>query len=170
MRDAHVFMGPSLRVPVELSQRRSVTEFRDNTDMPRPPTLPANLETIGQRVRWWRAYRRLSRKELATACGMAPSTLGDLENDITVQGKYLHLIAAELRLRPEYIQSGTGEPESDSPPEPPASPADDFPWMALGISKSEFARFDNIERTFFLAKAFEAVAEIKNKRKKDRKA
>ena len=78
--------------------------------MPRPPGLP-RFATIGPRIRWWREYRDIDRRTLARTVGIPYSTFADLENDRAKSTKKLRQIAAELRLRPEYLETDEGEPE-----------------------------------------------------------
>src|SRR3984957_16168858 len=64
--------------PRNSCQRLSVTEFRHNTVMGRPASLP-KFDIIGKRVKWWREYREISRKDFAKKIPMPSSTLSDLE-------------------------------------------------------------------------------------------
>lgn len=164
-REDHVVdvaMRSSLRLAVDHSQRLPVTEFRENYGMPKPVDMPGNLKKIGQRVRWWRDYRKISRRDLAKKVGYSYSGLSDLELGESTASEKLHLIAAELGLNPHYLETGDGEPEAGFPQEPPP-PADDWPFPA--ISKSRFRRLNRIERSYAETKLLEALAEIEAERR-----
>lgn len=166
IRDAHVVMRPSLRVPVELSQRRPVTGVRENCGMPRPKEMPSNLDTIGKRVRWWRGYRKIDRKSLAKLCGMSTTALSDLELDRTEKGSFLHVIAANLRLNPHYLQTGKGEPEAEHAQEPPAQEA---AWPLPGVPRHRVEKLNPIERSYAESALLTALAEIEAERRKAKK-
>lgn len=166
-REDHLLMGSSIREPVRLRQRVPVTGLPDNSCMPRPKDMPHDLDTIGQRVRWWRGHRKLSRRELAKACGMAPSTLSDLELDLTEQGKSLHLIAAKLRLNAHYLQHGKGEPEMEYEQEAPPEP---FKWPFEAIPVSKLEKLNTIERSYLETKMLMAMQEIEAERRKTKKS
>jgi len=166
MRDAHVLMGRSLRVPVDRCQRPPVTALRDNRGMPRPSEMPDNLDTIGARVRWWRRYRRHSVQKFAKMCGMAPSTLTDLELNRTQKGKSLHLIAARLRLHANYLETGKGEPEIDFV----QGPSEDGDWPLPAVQKQRLDDLNMIERAYAENKLLEALADIDAERRKSKKA
>ena len=161
MRDAHVFMAPKIREPVEKGQRLSVTEIRDNLAMPRPPELKP-MSTIGARVRWWREYRGLSRAQLSKAARMGLSTLSDLELDRQKGTSKLHLVAAALKLNPHYLETDKGEPEvgfSQPPPDEPEA------WPFPDISPREFAALSRAERHYAQTKLKEVLAEMAADRK-----
>lgn len=130
MRDAQVVaaMGASLRKPVILRQRQSVTDFRENGGMTRPVGLP-RFATLGPRIRWWREYRerttgetRFDRRAFARTVGIPYSTFADLENDRAKSTKKLRQIAAELSLRVEYLETDEGEPEALASPSTSIAP------------------------------------------------
>src|SRR5690606_27046811 len=52
-RDAQLLMSPSLRHPVDVSQRHTVTAFRDTMDMPKSVDIP-RFDTLGARIVYWR--------------------------------------------------------------------------------------------------------------------
>lgn len=166
IRPAHVVMRPSIRESVELSQRLPVTAIRKTIGMPRPKEMPNDLSTIGKRVRWWREYRKLERVELAQLCGMSPTALSDLELDRTKQGRYLHVIAANLHLNPHYLQKGKGEPEAEFVQEAPQEPA----WPFPGIARTRLEKLNTIERSYAETKLAEALGEIEAERRKSKKA
>ena len=129
--------------------------------------MPSGLDTIGKRVRWWRDYRGYGRKDLAQLCHMSATALSDLELDRTKKGSYLHLIAAQLRLNPHYLETGKGEPESeyaqDAPPEPPA-------WPFAAVTRTQLDKLNPIERKYAETALQQAIAEIEAERRKARKA
>jgi transcriptional regulator with XRE-family HTH domain len=94
----------SLRHPVRTGQRHPVTEIRSNLRM----------ETIGDRVKKERELRKISRRELGRACGLAYSTIADLENGYMESTTKLHKIAEYFGLRPQYLE--TGEPPREAAP------------------------------------------------------
>ena len=166
MRDAHVVMLPSLRLPVDSSQRRPVTGVRENERMPRPKEMPSNLDTIGKRVRWWREHRKIERKTLAKSCGMSVTALSDLELDRTGKGSFLHVIAANLRLNPHYLQTGKGEPEAEFVQEPPAQ---ESAWPLPGVPRHRVDKLNPIERSYAESALLNALAEIEAERRKAKK-
>ena len=167
MRDAHVLMSPSLRVPVDFSQRLSVTEVRQNMGMPRPSDMPKEIDTgsIGARVRWWRRYKKKSVKWLATKCSIGTSTLTDLEIGRTTKGGHLHAIATHLKLNPNYLETGKGEPEEGVPQEVSEVPES---WATSLLKKLE--HLNVVERSFMESAIFQALEIIEAERKKGRKA
>lgn len=158
-------MDPILRDAVEESQRRPVTEFRNTGRMPRPAGLP-RFDSIGPRVKWWREYRDRDRKELAAKVGMSYSGLADLENDRQSGSKFLHLIAAELRLNPHYVESGKGEPEADFAQEAPESENE---WPFAEIPLSRYQKLNRIERTYAEQALTKALEEIETERRRNKK-
>lgn len=166
MRDDQVSMRPSLRDSVDSRQRLPVTAIRKTVDMPRPKDMPADLDTVGKRVRWWRMHRGFDRKDFAKQCSMSITALSDLELDRTKKGTSLHLIAAKLRLNPHYLQSNKGEPEAefaqDAPPDADAWPFEDVP-------KSRLERLNRIERKYAETRLQEALAEIEAERRRAKK-
>lgn len=157
MRDAHVFMPPNIRQAVDSSQRLPVTEFRENTGMPKPPGMPDHRHTIGARVRWWREHRHIPRAALAKKVGYSTSGLSDLELGRSTKSERLHLIAAELRLNAHYIETGYGEPEAGFAQEPPSQP-DEWPFPA--VPQSRLKRYNRIERSYVETKLVQALNEI----------
>lgn len=166
IREAHVVMESNIRNPEVICQRKADTVFRNNVPMPRPKEMPADLLTVGSRVRWWRKHRKLSQGELAKAAKIAPSTLSDLENDRQDGTGKLHLVTAALRLNAHYVETGKGEPEAEFAQEPPTeAPA----WPFGGIPPSRLAKLNLIERSYAENKLQEALAEIEAERRKSRK-
>lgn len=154
---------PSLRGAVELSQRLPVTVFRNNNGMPRPPEMPKDLNTLGRRVRWWREHRKMSRATLAKRVGYkSVSGLSDLELDESHGSEKLHLIAAELKLNPHYLETGDGEPEAAFPQEAPPPP-DEWPFPA--ISRSRLKRLNKIERGYLETELLKALSDIEAERR-----
>lgn len=162
MREDHVDMPPSLRVPVDISQRQHVTAFRKNTGMPRPKNMPDSLTTKGARVRWWRTHRGFDRHELAKAASMSYSGLADLENNRQNGSRKLHLIAAKLRLNPHYLETGKGEPEAEYSQEPP----NELHWPFETITPARFDRLSMIERRYAEDRLLEVLGEIEVERRK----
>lgn len=162
MRDAHVFMPPSIRHTVISSQRLPVTEFRENSGMPKPPGMPDHRHRIGDRVRFWREKRDLSQKQLAKAVGYSVSALSDLENDRSKKSEKLHLIAAKLKLNPHYLEDGHGEPESEFPQEPPP---DKEEWPFPAVPPVKIKRYNKIERAYLETQLVRAVNDIEAERR-----
>lgn len=166
IREAHVIMRPSVRESVDKRQRLPVTEFRDNGDMPRPKDMPDDLNTVGKRVRWWREkVRKMSRVELAKKARMAPTTLADLENDRQDGSRKLHLIAAGLRLKAHYVETGKGEPEEEYAQESPEAP----PWPFPSVPVGKLDKLNLIERKYAEDRLLEALAQIESERRKGKR-
>lgn len=162
MRDAQVIMPPNIRQAVDTSQRQPVTGFRENPSMPPPAHMPMNLVTIGARVRWWRQYRKLSRKELAKAVGYSITGLSDLELERSNASEKLGIIAAELRLNAHYLQYGEGEPEAAFPQEAPPKPDE---WLFPAVPRAKLKKYNKIERSYLETKLLEAIADIDTERR-----
>lgn len=124
--------------------------------------MPSSLDTVGKRVRWWREYRKLSRKDVAKACSMSPTALSDLELDRTSKGTSLHLIAAKLRLSAHYLETGKGEPEAEFAQEAPT----DAVWPFPAVPLHRFDKLNLIERSYAETKLLEALQEIEAERRK----
>lgn len=158
-----VDMSQSLRLAVDSRQRLAVTVFRDNPNMPRPPDMPNDLDTIGKRVRWWRERRKMARSALAKRVGYkSVSGLSDLELGESNASEKLHLIAATLGLNPHYVQTGDGEPESSFPQEPPPA-SDEWPFPA--VPRTRLKKLTKIERSYAETRLLEALAEIESERR-----
>lgn len=164
-KEAQLVMPPSVREPVPSRQRLPVTAFRENGDMPRPPQMPHDLDSVGKRVRWWREYRKLTRRELAKAARMAPTTLGDLENDYQDGSRKLHLIAAALRLNPHYLETGKGEPESEYTQEAPPEGS----WPFDNVPRSKIDKLNMIERRYLEDRLLDALSDIDTERRKSKR-
>lgn len=73
------------------------------------------MTTIGDRIKRARSERasgKVSRKELASAAGIAYSTLADIENGYSTSTTVLHKIAKRLGTRVEWLETGKGPRES----------------------------------------------------------
>lgn len=160
--DQVVTMIPSLRQAVDYSQRLPVTGFRNNPDMPRPPDLPRDLHSIGQRIRWWREHRDMSRKDLAKRAKYSYSGLADLENGESQASEKLHLIAAALQLNAHYLETGEGEPETGYAQDPPPPP-NEWPFPAVPLSKLK--KLNKIERGYLETELLKALADIEAERR-----
>lgn len=161
MRDAHVVMGTTLRKPVITRQRQSVTEFRENEGMARPPGLP-RFATLGPRIRWWREHRDIDRRDFARRIGLPYSTLADLENDRAKSTKKLRRVAEELRLRLEYLETDEGEPEASAP-----STASE--WPLPGVPRERLERLTRTERELLAFKLRDILDDIEADRQPTRK-
>lgn len=170
MRDAHVFIRPSLRQDVKLSQRLPVTAFRENTGMPKPPDMPNDLDTPGKRCKWWREYRKRTEDKKAFLQGkfaksvkMSQGALSDFENGHSKGTENLHLICARLRLNAHYVEFGKGEPEAAYPQEPPNDP-DPIPLSNAVIR--QLSRLTPVELHYAESKLLTALQEIEKSRKR----
>lgn len=165
IRDDQVDIGSRLRPAVDISQRLAVTEIRNNLGMPRPPDLP-KFKSIGPRVKWWRKHRGIARKDLAATVGYSVSGLADLENGNSQGSEKLHLIAAELRLNPHYLESDDGEPEADHPQEAPPI-AEEWPFPK--VAREQLKNLTTVERKFAEMQLLEALSEIEQARRQGKK-
>lgn len=161
MRDAHVVMGTTLRKSVISCQRQPVTEFRETSGMPRPLGLP-RFATLGPRIRWWREYRNLDRRDFARTVGIPYSTFADLENDRAKSTKKLRKIASELGLRIEYLETDEGEPEVVSAPGPSE-------WPLPGIPRERLEKLTRTERELLAFKLRDILIDIEADRPPGRK-
>ena len=62
--------------------------------------------TIGDRIKKARERKNISRMALARACGLAYSTIADLENGYQQSTTKLHKVAAALGMSVEELESG----------------------------------------------------------------
>jgi len=162
IREAHVVMDGNIRKSEFRCQRLSDTAFRNTFKMPRPKEMPSNLVTVGQRVRWWRRYRKIAQGKLAKDVKMAPSTLSDLENDRQDGSGKLHLIAAYLRLNPHYLETGKGEPEAEFLQEPPPG---EVTWPLPAVPRHKFDKLNVIERSYVESAVLVALEEVERARR-----
>lgn len=158
-------MPPTLRDSVPTSQRLPVAAFRENGSMPRPPNMPADLDSVGKRVRWWRDHRKMDRKELAKSARMAVTTLADLENGYQDGSRKLHLIAAALRLNAHYLETGKGEPEAEYAQEAPPEAS----WPFENVPRSKLDRLNLIERRYLEDRVLDALSDIETERRKSKR-
>jgi transcriptional regulator with XRE-family HTH domain len=163
MRDAQdITMSRNIRQPVEISQRLPVTEFRENTPMPKPPGMPGPESTVGARVRFWRVYRKMSRATLCKATGYSSSGLSDLELGRSGGSERLHLIAAALKLNPHYLEDGRGEPEVGYPQDPPPEPEE---WPFPAVSRAKIKKYTKIQRSYLETQLIQAMNEVEAERR-----
>lgn len=99
MREAQVavVMGRTLRQAVGACQRHPVTDFRLNRDM-----------TMGDRVRELRKGLNITHAELAKRVGVAPGTIGDIEQGTQRRSSYIDLLAKALNTTAAYLRDGKG--------------------------------------------------------------
>jgi transcriptional regulator with XRE-family HTH domain len=168
MRDAHgVLIESSLRDSVDEGQRHPVTEFRQNGDMAKPPGFEHIRDTPGDRVRFWREYRKVSRAELADAVGCGVSTISDLELNRTQKGTYLGPIAQFLRISLKYVESGKGEPERVDQVDASQPPDEETLPLSKSI-RSRLAKLNpsKVERSHLEAALMAALEDIEDDRSK----
>lgn len=83
------------------------------------------MNTIGERIKKAREERRLSRPELAERSGVKYPTLAGIENGDQASSTRLHALAKALRVRVDWLATGTGSMETD------ASEAPDDGWRDI---------------------------------------
>jgi len=66
------------------------------------------MNTLGMRIRAEREAQNISRKELAKAAGIKPTTLSDLELGLSKSSGALYKIARRLGVLPEWLETGRG--------------------------------------------------------------
>jgi DNA-binding XRE family transcriptional regulator len=66
------------------------------------------LSTLGDRVKWVRAKRKLSQAALGKAAGVSQGTIGNIEAGIRDRPRELLAIAAALKANPGWLESGKG--------------------------------------------------------------
>jgi Predicted transcriptional regulator len=90
--------------------------------------------TIGERIRLARDHgpaAKVTRKDLATAAGIAYSTLADVENGFSDSTTALHRIAKRLKVRVEWLETGKGVMEA------PQDADSDTAWAdILGVKQA----------------------------------
>lgn len=161
MRVDQVDIGRDATARRNRSQRLPVTEFRQDGSMPRPLDLP-KFDTIGERVRYWRVKRKISRKELAKRTKQSYTALASLENKESHGSERLDLIAIELKLNPVYLRTDRwSDPEAQSPI------TEDSPseWL----SQLRELDLDEIEDAYFATEAKKALQTIENARNRKHK-
>lgn len=148
-------MRASLRDPVDRLQRHPVTEFRDNSGVPKSSEIP-RFDSLGARVAYWRKQRGWSRPELAKRARIPYSTLAGIEDGDQQSSTKVPEIAAALGLNPIYLASGRGDPESQG------APADDF-WP-FPFPREELLDLDPVELELAGLKFQRVIEEIRAKR------
>lgn len=103
------------------------------------------MTTIGDRIKKARSEGpsgKVSRKELASAAGIAYSTLADIENGYSTSTTVLHKIAKRLGTRVEWLETGRGPRDSQD-----GGHADDGAHVSLltygAIALPHVAGYDN---------------------------
>lgn len=163
MRDAQVVTRSSLRYPITLLQRHSVTVFREGSGMPKPPDLPS-FDTLGARIAYWRKRRAWDRRELAKRAKIPYSTLAGIEDEDQKTSTKIPQIAAALGLNPIYLATDKGDPETLGAP----SPIDEKDSWPLPFSREELLELDPIELELAGLKFQRIIEEIRAKRPKQR--
>jgi transcriptional regulator with XRE-family HTH domain len=155
IRDAHVVIGSSLRHPVTIMQRHSVTAFRDNLGMSKS-VYKQRFETLGARLKHWRKERGLSRPKLSSLSGVPYSTIAEIENEEQHSSTKITQLAAALKLNPHYLATDEGDPLDVK-----AAPAikDSQPLFTVDLSD-----FDEIELELLEFRFKKDVEEIRTKR------
>lgn len=70
-----------------------------------------SLSTLGERLRFAREARGMTQAALAKAAGLRPGAIGNYEAGMRDQPRALLDIAAALRVTPQWLEKGTGDPE-----------------------------------------------------------
>jgi transcriptional regulator with XRE-family HTH domain len=66
------------------------------------------MDTIGERLRWARLRRGLSRDSLARASGVESATIGRLETDLIIPGpSAAHKLAQALHIDAAWLLAGS---------------------------------------------------------------
>jgi transcriptional regulator with XRE-family HTH domain len=162
IRDAHVIMGPSLRHPVEKMQRHSVTFSPETSGMPlqRPNDVPA-MDTVGERIIFWRHRRNITRAQLAKLTKIPYSTIAEIEQGRQKGSTKLPQIAAALGINPTYLATDKGAPE-DLSTAPPLWEAEPWPFP---FERKELEGLDEVELELAGMKLQKIIDEIKAKRR-----
>jgi transcriptional regulator with XRE-family HTH domain len=95
----------------------------------------APVDTPGKRLRHARTQRGLGSRELAGLAGVSPAWISKYEHDKRkdVEAKPLSQVAGALRVRPEWLQTGTGPMEV--PDEAPQGPPDPYPERGRALQR-----------------------------------
>lgn len=67
------------------------------------------MTTMGERIRWVRGQRKMSRPKLAELSRVRYPTLAGIENGDQASSTRLHALASALSCRIEFLESGRGE-------------------------------------------------------------
>lgn len=163
IREAHVFMSPSLRVPVDLCQRHPVTAIRKNVHMQKAVGYPRDGH-LGSRIRWWRKHRKMSRAQLAKLSGVPYSTIAEIENEKQHSSTKVTMLAGALVINPSYLATGSGNPEDlTAVPVPSAVET----WSI--IDPDLVSDFDDNERELLALKTVRYAEEIRARRQAPKK-
>lgn len=71
--------------------------------------------TFGGRVKKLRKALGMTQAALAKASGVAPGTIGDIEQGTQQGSKYIDLLAKALQTSAAFLRSGVDEPENQIP-------------------------------------------------------
>lgn len=88
--------------------------------------------SIGDRIKQVRTDRKMSQADLAKKVGVSQGTIGHIEAGRNDSSRYLVKIAAVLRVRAEWLQTGRGQMDSD--------------WPLEGVTPEEWAALPEAER------------------------
>jgi transcriptional regulator with XRE-family HTH domain len=162
IREAHVIMAGSLRHPVDVVQRHAVTEFRQNTQMPKY-VYEKRFALLRDRVRHWREKREYSKAELAELAKIPYSSLGEIENSDQASSKHTPALAKALRINAYYLATDEGDPEDLTIP----APAEEV-WPITAVTKDRFLSLDETERELAELQLLRAIEKIEANRSKRR--
>lgn len=75
----------------------------------KPKDGEQNLRTLGGRLAWARAQRKLTQADLAAKAGVKQSTIGNLESGARKNPRELLALCAALYCNPDWLVTGKGE-------------------------------------------------------------
>jgi transcriptional regulator with XRE-family HTH domain len=156
-------MTASLRDAVGISQRSTVTGHRISSTM-RPPDLPRFVR-VGERIRYWREKRGLSRNRLARMVGAKGySTISDIELGNTLQPTSLHKYAKALKVSVMYLETDQWEDVVES------ASRHDGAMQLFDVDSSRLEELTSIEREFVSMKINAILDQIEMARPRVRKS
>lgn len=134
--------------------KRPITKVNHDGDV-----LPAMNETRGERLARLRKARGLTQQELADACGVGQSAIGNIERDTRGYGASVVAIARELGVTPEYLQGEAGESSQTSPASGVAQNLNLAPFtVPPSTTMEELQRMNDIPAMFQLEVPDDALA------------
>jgi transcriptional regulator with XRE-family HTH domain len=113
--------------------------------------------SIGQRIKETRRHRGMSQSELAKRVGLTQATLSDLENDKSRGSAKIASIANTLGVRPFWLETGRGSPESQESEAPTTlSTATPIIFSATGAASGYLTEYQETENSLLDASLTES--------------
>ncbi|CAM4356346.1 helix-turn-helix domain-containing protein [Bordetella pseudohinzii] len=105
------------------------------------------METFGHRLRSARVLRGWTQKDLAAACQLSQSAIGNYESGLRTRpsGASLIKLTRALRVTAQWLSSGEGPMRGEGGPEDVAWPFDSVPYASyLALTQREKRQLEQV--------------------------